>query len=82
MAQHFKLSSQVMMVQVPELELPTQTGILKTFFEDMTAGGALPFDWVHPREGTAAEFRFVEAPRVSAVTGTLFSVAVKLEQMP
>lgn len=59
-----------------------QAATFKSFFEETTAGGALPFDWVHPREGTAAEFRFVEAPRVSAVTGTLFSVAVKLEQMP
>ncbi len=59
-----------------------QAAILKTFFEETTAGGALPFDWMHPREGTSAEFRFVEAPRVSAVTGTLFSIAIKLEQMP
>jgi hypothetical protein len=58
-----------------------QAAIFKSFFEETTAGGALPFDWVHPREGTSAEFRFVEAPRASAVTGTLFSVAVKLEQM-
>lgn len=58
-----------------------QAAIFKSFFEETTAGGALPCDWVHPREGTSAEFRFVEAPRVSAVTGTLFSVAVKLEQM-
>ena len=59
-----------------------QAATFKSFFEETTAGGALPFDWVHPREGTSAEFRFVEAPRVSALTGTLFSVAVKLEQMP
>jgi len=59
-----------------------QAAMLKTFFEDTTAGGAFPFDWAHPREGTSAEFRFVEAPRVSAVTGTLFSIAIKLEQMP
>ena len=59
-----------------------QAATFKSFFEETTAGGALPFDWVHPREGTSAEFRFVEAPRVYAVTGTLFSVAVKLEQMP
>jgi hypothetical protein len=59
-----------------------QTGILKTFFEDMTAGGALPFGWTHPREGTPATFRFLEAPRVAAITGTLFTVAVKLEHLP
>ena len=59
-----------------------QTGILKTFFEDTTAGGALPFDWTHPREGTPATFRFLEAPRVAAITGTLFTVAVKLEHLP
>jgi hypothetical protein len=42
----------------------------------------LPFDWTHPREGTPATFRFLEAPRVAAITGTLFTVAVKLEHLP
>jgi hypothetical protein len=37
---------------------------------------------VHPREGGVAEYRFMEAPRVSAATAVLFSVSLKLEQMP
>lgn len=48
----------------------------------VNGGGALPFDWVHPREGGVAEYRFMEAPRVSAATAVLFSVSLKLEQMP
>jgi len=59
-----------------------QAATFKSFFEETTAGGALPFDWVHPREGTPATFRFLEAPRVAAITGTLFTVAVKLEHLP
>lgn len=59
----------------------TQADTLKLFFENTTAGGSLPFSWVHPREGSVGEFRFMEVPRISAVTGTLFSAAIKLEQL-
>ncbi len=59
-----------------------QVAVLRSFYEETTGGGALPFDWVHPREGGVAEYRFMEAPRVSAATAVLFSVSLKLEQMP
>ena len=58
-----------------------QADLLQTFFETTTAGGSLPFSWVNPRDGSAGEFRFMEVPRVSAVTATMFSAAVKLEQL-
>lgn len=58
-----------------------QAETLKAFFENTTAGGALPFSWIHPRNGSAGDFRFVEGPKISAVTGTLFSAAFKLEQL-
>ncbi|MFN8728100.1 MAG: hypothetical protein ACK5XB_21435 [Rhodospirillales bacterium] len=32
-----------------------QVAVLRSFYEETTGGGALPFDWVHPREGGVAE---------------------------
>jgi hypothetical protein len=59
-----------------------QVAVLRVFYQETTGGGALPFDWVHPREGGVAEYRFMDAPRVSAATAVLFPVSLKLEQMP
>jgi hypothetical protein len=28
-----------------------QVAVLRDFYQETTGGGALPFDWVHPREG-------------------------------
>ena len=61
---------------------PVQVALIRTFYEDTTGGGTLPFDWVHPRDGSTATFRFMEPPRVSATAANLFSISVKLEQMP
>ncbi len=61
---------------------PAQVALVRTFFEDTTAGGTLPFDWVHPRDGTTSSYRFMEPPRVSATAANLFSISIKLEQMP
>ena len=62
--------------------IAAQVALLRDFYEETTGGGSLPFDWVHPREGGVAEYRFMEAPRVSAAAAVLFSVSLKLEQMP
>ena len=61
---------------------PSQVALVRTFYEDTTGGGTLSFDWMHPRDGSAASFRFMEPPRVSATAANLFSISVKLEQMP
>lgn len=60
----------------------SQVALLREFFEETARGGAAPYDWMHPRDGSAATFRFVEPPRVTAIAANLFSVALKLEHMP
>ena len=60
---------------------PAQVALVRIFFEDTTAGGTLPFDWAHPRDGTTSSYRFMEPPRVSATAANLFSISIKLEQV-
>jgi hypothetical protein len=59
-----------------------QVALMRVFYEETAGGGTLPFDWIHPRGGGTSSFRFVEAPRVSATSATLFSVTAKLEELP
>lgn len=39
-----------------------QAATLDTFYTDTTAGGTLPFDWLHPRTGAAITVRFSLPP--------------------
>ena len=39
-----------------------QAAIFKSFFEETTAGGALPFDWVHPRHSRTKPRTFPKPP--------------------
>jgi len=62
---------------------PAQVDLLDTFFDATIAGGALPFDWKHPRNGTAVTFRFVEPPSYTPVArGTLWQASLRLEILP
>lgn len=58
------------------------------FFRDTTEGGALSFDWKHPRTGAAAVFRFLrpptyrpQAPR-TASGGEWWRVTFDMEMLP
>lgn len=59
-----------------------QPELLETFFRDTTAGGALPFDWTHPRTGALAVFRFAGPPSFVPLVGPLWRATLKLEVMP
>jgi len=62
---------------------PAQVDLLDTFFDATIAGGALPFDWKHPGDGTAVTFRFVEPPGYTPVArGTLWHASLRLEILP
>ena len=62
---------------------PAQLDTLDAFFGSTVAGGALPFDWKHPRNGTAVTFRFVEPPGYTPVArGTLWQAMLRLEILP
>ena len=62
---------------------PDQVETLDTFFVSTVAGGALSFDWKHPRNGTAVTFRFIEPPSYSPMTrGVAWQVSMRLEVLP
>ena len=62
---------------------PAQVDTLDAFFGSTVAGGALSFDWKHPRGGTVVTFRFVEPPAYAPVArGTLWQATLRLEILP
>lgn len=69
-----------------ELESRAQVTAFLDFFHDTLAGGALPFDWTHPRTLAATTFRFREAnrspPKPRHVGGETWQVDLALEIMP
>jgi hypothetical protein len=66
-----------------QVHTSAQLTAFKTFFNTTLLGGTLRFSWVDPLDGTTAnEMRFVETPSISAISGSLFQVQMKLEVMP
>lgn len=60
----------------------TEIATLDDFFLNTTGGGALRFNWIHPRTGVAAELRFVSAPAYTAIGGLSYSVTMDMEILP
>lgn len=60
----------------------TQVETLETFYVTTLLSGSLTFDWVEPRSGTTAEYRFVKPPKYTALGSDFWGVAFDLEQMP
>jgi hypothetical protein len=59
-----------------------QAETFETFYESTLAGGSLPFDWRHPRYGTAVTFRFRKpAPQHSPIGGEYVRTSFVLEQI-
>ena len=55
----------------------------RTFFETTLQGGALPFDWTHPRTGAAITLRFIPPFPVTPNRGAKFwRAALRLEILP
>lgn len=42
----------------------TQVALLDSFFRDSAKGGALAFQWKHPRTGNPIDYRFAEVPKL------------------
>jgi len=55
-----------------------------TFFESTLEGGALPFDWVHPRTQAVKTFRFVAGQEIkwAAVGYDTYAASLAVEVMP
>jgi hypothetical protein len=60
-----------------------QVETLDGFHDATLQGGALAFDWVHPRTGLAMTCRFAEPPSyVPIARGRLWTATIKLEILP
>ncbi len=59
-----------------------QTATLDSFFTDTVKGGALGFDFTHPRTGSTLNCRFAEPPRYAALNGEKFRTALVFEVLP
>lgn len=59
-----------------------QVATLDTFYNTTLEGGALRFDWTHPRTGASEEFRFAAPPTYQSGGGAIWRVQVQLEVMP
>jgi len=60
----------------------TQVATHMTFYETTLSAGSLPFDWTHPRTGSAVEFRYVGPPRISGGGGNSFFINANMEILP
>jgi hypothetical protein len=68
--------------QVVQYMSKTQYADLDTFYHSTLAGGALKFEWQHPRTGTTMNFRFIEPPSTAPTDGEDVQVTMKLEEVP
>ena len=59
-----------------------QVATFKTFFRTTTKGGALAFTSTHPQEQVSKSFRFVGAPRIRHLGGSLYLSSFQLEVLP
>src|SRR5437870_11881029 len=57
-----------------EIFTTAQVATLDTFFVTTLQGGALAFDWSHPRTGAAASVRFTKPPVVTSLGGGVYRV--------
>ena len=83
--QRRRVTATVRPLQVRLRLTPAQAAILDSFWESDTAGGTLPFDWVHPRTGVAATLRFIadDPPQIVAINrGQQYIASFAVEVMP
>jgi hypothetical protein len=59
-----------------------QVATFETFFITTLKGGALTFDWVHPRTGAAKTFQFQGIPTYVTLGGDDWRISFVLEMLP
>lgn len=56
-----------------------QVTTLESFYKNTLGGGALPFDYQHPRTQQQRSFRFVSPPSWGEVAPDIWAVSMKIE---
>lgn len=59
-----------------------QAAQFENFYETTLKGGALNFDWIHPRRRTVKAMQIIGKVSISAADGDNFDVAFKVEIKP
>ena len=59
-----------------------QVDIFESFLEDTLKGGALPFDWTHPRKLIAVQARIIPPVKPKPLSGKAWVVPVQMEILP
>jgi uncharacterized protein Usg len=82
-----RASAGVWPIQFDMLMSGTQLATFLTFWQTTTYGGALSFEWTHPRTATTKNMRFSSPPEWSQIRGgatgaQLWRVAIQLEMLP
>ena len=62
--------------------LASQATTFDAFFNTTIQGGALSFDWNHPRTQSTGVFRIVGQPTLTAVDGGAYQLDFDMEQLP
>lgn len=55
---------------------------LENFFLVTVAGGAIAFDFTHPRTGSTVSCRLTRPPEYGANNGTRFQIDIEMEVLP
>lgn len=79
-----RFTSSIRPIECNTLLTAAQVATLDAFYLSTLEGGALRFEWNHPRTGATVEMRFMEPPQYTPAGGgvTYFNVSLKLEVMP
>lgn len=59
-----------------------QVETLDVFHQETLLGGAVAFDWTHPRKGTAVAMRIIEPPAYRPLGAGQWETALSLEVLP
>jgi len=60
----------------------TQISTLETFFEYTISGGALSFDWIHPRKQSTVSAKFKKPYQLSFLGNNYYKVTATFEILP
>lgn len=78
-----KFTASVRDIAGQQIMTNAQVELLRTFYNDTTAGGSIRFDWVDPRDDSSVvEMRFKSPPKIQSFGGDAFQVQLALEILP
>ena len=59
-----------------------QVATLLTFYNTTVEGGAVYWEWTHPRTSSTENWRFTAPPSYTKITSGYWKVTIQVEQLP